>query len=196
MSINTNLSLRKRHSTSQSAHPVSSNSNRPRTRGIDLLLLSIWLSDFQMDSMRSPHSHAHASPPLESIEGTASRQASNTLAIIMSPGSEALDHKSSNPKLAMSEDSAQLPYGGKLRSMIRKVLPRFKEKTATAMVASVRRWQVLPWAVNIWVVKLSMKMKGPYVLSTFLIPLVKFMRSVNIHLITQYNPRSRTTRSS
>lgn len=52
------------------------------------------------------------------------------------------------------------------------------------MVASVRRWQVLPSAVNIWVVKLSMKMKGTYVLSTFLIPLVKFMRSVNIHLIT------------
>lgn len=74
-------------------------------------------------SLRKPH----VSPPLESIEGTASRQASNTLAIITSPGSEALDHKSSNPKLAMSEDSAQLPYGGKLRSMIRKVLPRSKK---------------------------------------------------------------------
>ena len=77
--------------------------------------------------MASPHSHAHVSPPLESIERTANRQASDTLAIVMSPGSEAPDHKPSNHKLAMSEDSAQLPYGGKLRSMIRKVLPRSKK---------------------------------------------------------------------
>lgn len=77
--------------------------------------------------MTSPHSHAHVSPPRESDEGTASRQTSDTLAIITSPGSETLDHKPSNPKLAMSENSAQLPYSGKVPSMIRKVLPWSKK---------------------------------------------------------------------
>lgn len=68
--------------------------------------------------------------PPESYEGTASRQISGTSAKVASLGSKNLDHGeelAGKHRRDMSEHSIQLgemlPYRGKVRSMIKKLLP-------------------------------------------------------------------------
>ena len=148
-----------------------------------------------MDSMTSQHSHAHVSPPLESIEGTASLQTSDTLAMNASPGLEAPGHKPNNPVLAMSEDSAQLPYGRKLRSMIRKALlgskiggNRQSSPRETLAGPSISHENLGCEVVH----EDEGNIRAEYVFDT----LDETHYGINVHLITQYNPRSRTTRSS
>lgn len=126
--------MRKRYSTSRFAHRINPHNNGQRTCGKDPLLLTVGSRDL-LDGFDEILSVIPMSfPPLDGNEGAASSHISDSSTIVTSLGSEALDHgreKTSKPRRAMSEDSIQvgevLPAGGKVRSMIKKLLPWSKK---------------------------------------------------------------------
>lgn len=120
----------------------------------------------------------------------------------VSLGSEALDHgryEPSKPKRPMSDDSIQvgevLPYGGKVRSMIKKLLPWAKKDGNSPGTIYETFTGALVGREHLGcevVYEGEGDIRAEYVFNT----LGRYTLGINIHLTTQYNPCSRTARSS